>query len=199
MRRAAVPLSEEMRVLLILVSSLLLTSARAEAPVKKRRADRVVVDTEERTIVLYRGKKEIGRYTAGFGSELAGKERRGDLRTPLGTYRLMKGRASKKFHRFLAISYPNTADAKRGLEAGLITKKQHDAIVKATRRRKMPPQNTKLGGAIGIHGYGKELAFLPVQIFHRFIDATEGCVIVSDDEVEAIEASVRPGAVIEIR
>jgi murein L,D-transpeptidase YafK len=59
-----------------------------------------------------------------------------------------------KFYLSLGLSYPNTEDAKRGLAKKLISRAQYDQIINAIDRKQIPPQNTKLGGDIYIHGGG---------------------------------------------
>ena len=173
------------------------TSAAAE-PV---RADRLVLDTKAHRLTLYRGRRVLRRYTVGLASKGLGKRRRGDRQTPVGRYRLFAGRASRRFLRFLPVSYPNAEDARRGLERGLITRAQHDAIVRATSKGRMPPQNTKLGGAIGIHGLGQTFSWLPgfLQPLHRVYDGTAGCILLTDDEVRDLERRYEAGAVLVIR
>ncbi len=172
--------------------------AAAAAPMEK--ADRLVLTTKDHELILFHGERELGRFRVGLGSNTPGKRRRGDKKTPLGRYRLFSGQPSK-YHRFIPIGYPNADDARRALAAGLVTSAQHDAIVAAERSGRMPPQNTAVGGAVGIHGLGRALWFIPgpLQFLHRLADATDGCVLVTDDEIEQIERRVAPGAVIEIR
>jgi hypothetical protein len=55
----------------------------------------------------------------------------------------------------LCISYPNEADALRGLDAGLISQAQYGLIASAIDQRKTPLWNTKLGGELAIHAYGE--------------------------------------------
>ncbi len=165
------------------------------------RADRLILDTKSHTLSLYRGKALLHRYRVGLGRGGTGKVRRGDGKTPLGRYRLMKGRASGNYLRFLPISYPGPKDAARGLKAGRIDQKTYDRILRAHQKGRMPPQNTALGGAIGIHGYGQKLSYVPpgLQVFHRLIDGTLGCVLLSDREIRELEKRYRPGALLIIR
>ncbi|MDF1562534.1 MAG: L,D-transpeptidase [Deltaproteobacteria bacterium] len=182
---------------------LLLGAGSAPAPreAPPRLADRLVLDTRESTLTLYEGETRLQRYRVGLGRGGLGKERRGDGKTPLGRYRLMRGRASKSYLRFLPVSYPGVHDAKRGLKSGLIDQATHDRILAAHAKGAMPPQGTKLGGAIGIHGYGQKLSYVPkgLQVFHRFIDGTLGCVLLSDREVQDLEKRYVPGATLIIR
>jgi len=79
------------------------------------------------------------------------KMKQGDSRTPEGEYFICEHRPST-YHRGLLISYPNVQDARRGLEAGLISQKEFDEIKAAIKEGRCPPQNTKLGGLILVHG-----------------------------------------------
>ena len=164
------------------------------------RGDRIVIDTRARTLTVFAGKVELRRFPISLAVEGVGKVKRGDRRNPVGTYRLMKGRPSK-FHRFLPVSYPNEKDAERGLALKLITRAQADAIVSTTREGRMPPQNTALGGAIGVHGIGNAAGFDlgPLQALHRFVNVSLGCFMLTDAEVDELERLYVPGAVLEIR
>jgi len=84
------------------------------------------------------------------------KERRGDMRTPEGTYVICAHRPSK-YHLGLWLAYPNASDVRRGLESGLIGQMESQSIMKKLSARECPPQDTKLGGAIIIHGQLPEL------------------------------------------
>jgi murein L,D-transpeptidase YafK len=103
------------------------------------------------------------------------KEERGDYRTPVGRYYIAFKKPSR-FDRFLGISYPNIDDAEQGYQRGLINADQWADIFFANMNLDTPPPRTPLGGMVGIHGFG-ERDYLP-------IDWTEGCIAVSNDEIE---------------
>lgn len=103
------------------------------------------------------------------------KEERGDYRTPVGRYYISDKRVSR-FHRFMHVSYPNVEDAERGYQRGLIDAGQWADIFFANMSGEMPTQRTRLGGLVGIHGFGSR-EYLP-------IDWTEGCIAVSNEEIE---------------
>ena len=172
--------------------------ARPEQPAP--RGDRIVIDTRARTLTVFAGEAALRQFQVSLASEGVGKVKRGDRRNPVGTYRLMKGRPSK-FHRFLPVSYPNEKDAERGLAQRLITRAQAEAIVQAAREGRMPPQDTALGGAIGVHGIGNAAGFDlgPLQVLHRYVNASEGCFMLIDAEVDELERLYVPGAALEIR
>jgi len=103
------------------------------------------------------------------------KEERGDYRTPVGRYYIAYKKPSR-FDRFLGISYPNINDAEKGYQRGLINADQWADIFFANLKLDTPTPGTPLGGMVGIHGFG-DRDYLP-------IDWTEGCIAVSNSEVE---------------
>jgi len=183
---------------LVLTPLLALAWSAPGEPPPPRRGDRVVIELKERTLSVFQGEMLLRRFPISLAQGGAGKWKRGDGKNPVGSYRLMKGRASQ-FHRFLPVSYPNAEDARRGLEAGLITPAQAEAILRATRAGRMPPQDTALGGAIGVHGLGRRFPLGPLQRLHRLFNASEGCFVLTDEEVVELERLYAPGAVLEIR
>jgi murein L,D-transpeptidase YafK len=92
-------------------------------------------------------------YAVALGKNWAAdKAIEGDHATPLGEFYVCAKNPRSKFLLSLCISYPNAEDAARGLTAGLITAVEHAQIIEAIRLGKVPPQHTKLGGEIYIHG-----------------------------------------------
>jgi lipoprotein-anchoring transpeptidase ErfK/SrfK len=87
----------------------------------------------------------------------------------------------------LGVSYPNAEYDARGLRDGLIMKAQHDAIVEAIRKKKPPPQYTKLGGLIYIHGHGAGS------------DWTLGCVALDNEHMKELYDAVSVGTPVTIK
>ena len=56
----------------------------------------------------------------------------------------------------MQLNYPNMNDAKRALKNHTISRMQYRDILDAHHAGRLPPQNTALGGAIGLHGIGVE-------------------------------------------
>lgn len=106
----------------------------------------------------------------------ASKLLQGDGRTPEGTYYICEKRSCSRFRRFLGISYPNVEDADRAFAEHLISANEWVNIFFANRRQVTPPWSTALGGWVGIHGYGGRE---PVPI-----DWTQGCIAVSDADID---------------
>lgn len=139
------------------------------------RADLVVVEKAKRTLTLYRRSRPLKTYGVALGPNPVGhKQQEGDGRTPEGRYVIDFRNRKSAFHRALHISYPNAADSRRA------------------RARGVSP-----GGAIMIHGLPNGLGALGRT--HRLRDWTEGCVAVTNDEIEEIWRAVPDGTPIEIR
>jgi L,D-peptidoglycan transpeptidase YkuD (ErfK/YbiS/YcfS/YnhG family) len=73
------------------------------------------------------------------------------------------------------------------LRDGLITQAQHDAIVEANRKKTGPPQYTKLGGLIYIHGNGARS------------DWTWGCVALENGDMKELFDAVSVGTPVTIK
>lgn len=137
------------------------------------------------TLYLQKGPFALKSYKVALGSGgRDGKLRRGDLRTPMGNYRIARIRHSDRFHLFLQLNYPNIQDAKRALIEQQITKTEYNAVLDAHIFGRMPPQNLVLGGQIGIHGIGIE-NIEKIKI-HQNIDWTEGCIALRNSEVDEL-------------
>lgn len=149
--------------------------ASAMAKPKKYDADSMVVDKSDRRLTMYYRGKVVQTYDVALGQEPVGaKWRRGDGRTPEGVYFIEGRNGQSKYHLALRISYPSRRDRDRAMRAGVAP-----------------------GGDIMIHGLPK--AFASVGALHRQQDWTEGCIAVTNDEIEEIWRSVPNGARILIR
>ncbi len=84
------------------------------------------------------------------------------------------------------MSYPNVEDAGRGLRDNLISQAEYYSITKAIKEKKMPLQNTKLGGEIYIHGDGSES------------DWTKGCIALTNEEIKELLDAIRVGTTVRI-
>ena len=133
----------------------------------------------ERKMQLRQGDSLLGEFRVALGQQpRQGKELRGDGRTPVGRYYVAEKNADSRFHRFLGISYPNSEDADRAYRSRLIDASEWADIFLANVRGDVPPWHTALGGRVGIHGYGGR-PYVP-------IDWTEGCIAVSDEDIEFV-------------
>jgi murein L,D-transpeptidase YafK len=149
---------------------------------------RIVVYKGKRRMELYSGGAVVRTYQIGLGlSPVADKVRQGDRATPEGEFYIFTKNNKSAFYLSLGISYPNVEDAERGLRDGLISRAQHDAIVRAIRRKATPPQNTELGGDIYIHGNGAKS------------DWTWGCVALENVDMRELFDSVPVGTRVTIK
>jgi murein L,D-transpeptidase YafK len=132
-------------------------------------ADLVVVRKAERRLELYRGDQLIKAYVVSLGRHPSDKkERQGDGRTPEGDYRLDFRNANSSFHKALHISYPAPADLAAARARGV------DA-----------------GGLVMIYGMKNGWSWL--GRLHRLLDWTDGCVAVTDREMDEIWRVVPDG------
>jgi lipoprotein-anchoring transpeptidase ErfK/SrfK len=88
------------------------------------------------------------------------------------------------------------SDATRALRSNTITREQYRTILNAHVFGQQPPQDTALGGAIGIHGIGLETE--EKLRIHQNIDWTQGCIALRNKEVEELSQYVSVGTLINI-
>ena len=138
-------------------------------------ADKILIEKNLRQMTLLADGQIIRTYRIALGGNPEGpKERQGDKKTPEGIY-FIKGRnKSSRFFLSLHISYPNEEDTKRAKKLGVAP-----------------------GGSIMIHGLKKDFAWMGES--HTDKDWTEGCIAVTNEEIEEIDKLVPNGTLVEIR
>ena len=140
------------------------------------------INKADRTLDLLSDGVVVKTYRVALGSNDVGdKEIEGDGRTPEGEFYVCTRSSDSRYHRALGLSYPSYDDAERGLESGVITKREYSAITHALDRMARPPWNTALGGEIMIHGGGTAR------------DWTFGCVALDDTDAEELYNAVPLG------
>jgi murein L,D-transpeptidase YafK len=138
------------------------------------RADLVEVFKSKRELVLMSHGTVLKKYRVALGGQPVGKKvRQGDRKTPEGRYLLDRRNPHSKFHRSIHISYPNGEDLANA------------------RRLRVPP-----GGDIFLHGLPNGLG--SVGAAHRAVDWTDGCIAVTDQEIDEIWNLVADGTPIVI-
>jgi len=136
---------------------------------------RIVIHKARRTLLTYRQGRLERSFPAALGRNAAAdKAVEGDEATPLGEFYVCAKNPRSKFFLSMCISYPNAEHAARGLAAQLITDEEHAAILAALRRRALPPQRTRLGGEIYIHGED------PTARERAPKDWTRGCIALAN-------------------
>ncbi len=116
------------------------------------------------------------------------KRRRGDDVTPRGAFTVRWITEDSRFHRFIGFDYPSQEYAARGVREGMIDPQTYRAIVNALELGEMPPQHTPLGGHLGIHGIGGGDPKV-----HATYNWTEGCVALTNEQVDQLAQWVRVG------
>ena len=155
----------------------------------------LMVDTTALTLSLMQGNETLLSYeNIAIGSQGATwNKRNGDEKTPLGDFRINEIRPSERFTLFLSLDYPNMNHAERALEEGRIDSGEYQRIEKA-RSAGAPPQDTQLGGHLGIHGLG-----LGDPEIHEQVNWTNGCIALTNEQVEDLAARINRGTVVRIR
>jgi murein L,D-transpeptidase YafK len=150
-------------------------------PVLRGAAFRIEVDKAARTLRLFEGARLERSFPVALGRNAsADKAVEGDEATPEGEFYVCAKNPRSKFFLSLCLSYPDVEDAQRGLAAGLITLEEHAAIVQAQREKRLPPQHTRLGGEIYIHGQ-------PAQFESgRAKDWTRGCIALENPAMREV-------------
>ncbi|WP_237154066.1 L,D-transpeptidase family protein [Oryzibacter oryziterrae] len=138
------------------------------------KADRIVVEKAAHRMRLLAGETVLATYDVAIGSGSPGpKQREGDRRTPEGHYRITFHNARSGWHLSLRTSYPEADDVARAAAAGV------------------PP-----GSDIMIHGIRWGLGW--IGSWHRLADWTNGCIAVTNSEMDEIWRVVDDGTPIDI-
>lgn len=157
----------------ILLASLVPTSPTSGSVVPALdKADKVLVVKGERRLYLLRDSQVLRSYRVALGQNPVGhKVFQGDGRTPEGLYTLDWRTSASRFYRAIHISYPNVDDISRAVQFG-----------------------GRPGGGVMIHGQ-------PVDGFagaNPYFDWTEGCIALSNMEMDEVWMAVDDGTPIEI-
>lgn len=139
------------------------------------RADRVVVYKSERKMDLLSNGQVLRTYSIALGGQPVGhKSQEGDGKTPEGTYTIDYRNLGSQFHLSLHISYPNAVDTTQAKARGVSP-----------------------GGMVMIHGLRNGIG--AIGRFHRLTDWTNGCIAVTNREIEEIVRVVPDNTPIEIK
>jgi murein L,D-transpeptidase YafK len=153
----------------------LIAAIRCVAATTPAQADKIVIIKSARSMTLLSSGKVLKSYKVALGSVSVGpKQIEGDHKTPEGSYVIDAKNAHSQFHLSLHISYPSAADQQRARSIG-----------------------ARPGGAIMIHGLAAPFAYLGP--LHRQTDWTDGCIAVTNAEIEEIWRLVPVGTRVEIR
>ncbi len=130
-----------------------------------------------------------------FGNRGVGKKRiEGDGITPTGEFKIAWINYHSRFLLFFGLDYPTLPYATEAYRMGRINTLDYLRIKNAINQGKLPPQNTPLGGAIGIHGIGRGSFNI-----HRKINWTDGCVAMDNWQIKKLAQWVGIGTRVVIR
>ncbi len=139
------------------------------------KVDLILIEKSAHTMTLMSHGQALKTYHVAFSTVAVGaKERAGDHKVPEGNYTIDEKKPVSRFDLALHISYPNAADRARAKKLGVDP-----------------------GGEIEIHGLEKKYAWMGT--LHREKDWTNGCIAVTDAEIEEIYPQVAVGTAVEIR
>jgi len=138
-------------------------------------ADKILVVKSTHTLTLMGGDRVLRTYRVALGRNSVGpKTRRGDHKIPEGLYIIDSKKEHSRFYRALHISYPDAEDRKHAQLGG------YDP-----------------GADVEIHGVENGLGW--IGRLHRAVDWTDGCVALTDDEMDEVWNAVDVGTPVEIR
>ena len=182
---------------------LILLSLLFSTQISATEITQLIVLKKKRELQLWSGKELYKTYQVKLSSaynnplfKAGPKRREGDMQTPVGYYEISKKRQRTRFPKSLLISYPNWKD-------------KHNARVLGI------PEN-EIGGMILIHGnpykptktvtdWAAKIGISAETVdqwardyFYPFFDWTDGCVAVSDEEMDEIFELVDAGTKINL-
>ncbi len=138
-------------------------------------ADLVIIDKSDHTLALLKGDVTLKTYHVSLGTGgPEPKQREGDKKTPEGRYSIDRRNKHSSFYRSLHISYPDKQDLERAAR-----------------------ENVAAGSDIMIHGLRNGTGF--VGRFHLLIDWTQGCIAVTNTEMDEIWRAVPDGTPVVIK
>ncbi len=150
------------------------------------------ISKSDKELLIKKGNTTVKRFDISLGKGGKGtKQRLGDNKTPIGVYKISDFKADSKFHYFMQLDYPNLLDAWYGYKNNIINAHDFKRIAFAFKDKQKPPQNTALGGYIGIHGLG-ESNKEKVKI-HESFNWTEGCIALKNSEINKLREYVSIG------
>jgi hypothetical protein len=142
---------------------------------KKSRDYSIIIDKFSRKCYVYLSGSKRYEFEAELGKNWVGDKRvKGDLATPEGMYKITKkfDGGKTKYYKALLLDYPNDEDL-----AKFRSEIEHGSL----------PASAKIGGLIEIHGNGG-----------KGIDWTEGCIALTDREMDVIFKIVKVGTPVTI-
>ncbi len=150
--------------------------------IEEIRDPKIVIYKSKRQLFVIDGDTIVRKYPIALGKNPKGdKTLQGDGKTPEGAYRVCIKNSRSRFYKSIGINYPTIHHAEKAFVNGLITAEEYKRIILANEQGRTPPWNTKLGGAIFIHGGG------------AYADWTDGCVALYNTDMDELYRIVKIG------
>jgi len=158
---------------------------------------KLVIGKSRYTVTLYKGETPVKTYPAVFGKGYpdGDKQMMGDRRTPEGDFYICTMNDSKRFYKFMGLSYPGLKHAEAGLRSEMISPVEYAMIKTALEGRLPPPWKTRLGGAVGIHGRMLESGNARQLISKNW---TDGCIALDNADIDELYRVVSLGTPVTI-
>ena len=158
----------------------------------------ILISKKNHELIIEKAGEVVKKYHIASGKGGKGTKReQGDSKTPQGVYRISKFKKSSRFHYFIQLDYPNLIDAWYGYKNKTIDAEDFKRIATAYKNREAPPQDTNLGGFIGIHGLGEQSE--KKLTIHKEINWTEGCIALTNEEINDLRKFVDVGTPVIIK
>lgn len=156
----------------------------------------LLVDTDALTLAIMRGDTVLRRYdNIAIGSNGPTLTKLvSDETTPLGEFRISGINPRSRYHLFMALNYPTMEHAQRALLDGRINIEDYVTVNNAWLAGEPPPQDTPLGGYLGIHGLGEGSAEI-----HGIVNWTDGCIAVTNEQMDELAHWVGVGTKVSVR
>lgn len=165
--------------------------------------DKIIVYKEERELVLLEKGEVVKSYTIRLSIanndplfDEGPKRLRGDNKTPVGQYKIIKKRTNTNFKKSLLINYPNEDDIKWGKIHGYTKQELGDLILIHGEPRKVHPSVVAFARKLGISE--KKIEEWARGYFYPYFDWTNGCIAVNDFEMDEIFELIDVNTSIEI-
>lgn len=168
---------------LLLLAWLALDSLAGEKPW-------IWVDTQHATLSVMQGTRTIlklSNIAIGRGG-VTTQRVKDDNRTPLGSFRITTINSHSVYYRFYGLNYPTLEYAFQAWKDGTIDYGTYRTISEAIIEHRLPPQDTSLGGHLGIHGLGKGDSWV-----HRNLHWTRGCIALTNQQIDALAPWIEVG------
>ncbi len=161
--------------LVVLFSGIFLNYAHFNPLNKDLKISKIIIYKSKHRMQVFHNKRLLKTYCISLGRQPVGaKHFRGDNKTPEGLYFINDKNPNSKYHLNLGISYPSKKDIAYAEKYG-----------------------KSAGGNIKIHGIKNGFGF--IGKLHCLYDWTQGCIAVTNSEIEELYRSIPLGTPIEIK